>query len=142
MRRVDTTGVPQYCAVRPITSDGTDGQRFEVMFYPTPSSSYTLSYKYVILMDLITSDAPYPWGGMPHTETILASCLAVAEERIEDGGDGSKQGKFMERLKSSVDHDRDMNCPDTLGLNRDSSIYTGVHTDRFRGMKQSTYTSV
>ena len=117
---LNTTGVPDYCAVRPKSSDNTSGQRYEVLFYPRPSSNYTLEYSYIPLMDVLTASAPYPWGGEPHTETIIASCLAVAEERLNDTR-GEKWNRFMERLRASVDFDRRMNTPETLGYVRDGS---------------------
>ena len=115
-------GYPQYCAIRPKSTSGTTGQRFEVMFYPRPDSSYTLEYSYIPLLYELTDTYTYPWGGEPHTETIMESCLAVAELRRDDTI-GVHYEAFMERLKASVDYDRVANAPEFLGYNADGSIY-------------------
>ena len=117
---VSTTGYPKYAAIRPKAVDMTDGQRFEVMFYPDPDSSYTLSYAYTPMVDNIASGTPYPLGGMVHSETILASCLSVAEERLDDER-GERYIDFMERLRASIDYDVRAFTPETLGYNGDNS---------------------
>jgi len=110
----DATGYMEYCAIRPKSTDGATGQRFEVVFYPCPNSTYTLEFQDIPLIDALSETYPYPWGGEPHTETILASCLAVAEERLEDGR-GEKYQYFMERLNASIAYDVKANTPETLG---------------------------
>ena len=52
--------------------------------WPTPDSTYTLSYRYKALVAKLTSAAPYPLGGQAHAQTIEAACLAIAEERLND----------------------------------------------------------
>jgi len=113
-------GHPRYAAIRTRTLDATSGQRFEVLFYPNPNSSYTLTYAYIPLVDNIASGTPYPLGGMAHSETILASCLAVAEERLDDTL-GEKRKYFMERLRASIEADERANTAETLGYNADNS---------------------
>jgi len=121
-----TIGHPQWCAIRPLSATGVTGQRFEVLFYPNPNQSYTLSYAYTPLVDNITSDLPYPWGGMPHTETIIESCLAVAESRVDDGSGEHKQ-QFMDCLRASVAWDERATTPETLGYNSDRSHEAGAN---------------
>ena len=65
----------------------------------------------------MTAATPYPWSGPSHSSCLRASCLAVAEERVNNTH-GAKWGLFMERLKASVDRDR-LNSPSFLGMNLD-----------------------
>jgi hypothetical protein len=98
------TGYPRYAAIRPMNTAATTGQRFEAIFFPTPNAIYTLSYQYQVLKDAVTTALPYPFGGAMHAETILQSCLAIAEERSDDVS-GLHGAKFIERLKASVSAD-------------------------------------
>lgn len=117
---------PRIVAVRPQSSDGTTGQRFEAVFWPTPDAAYVLTYRYHALQDkLVTGE--YPLGGMAHGETILASCLFIAYEmlaRNEASGaslKSSAEKAWLNRLRASVNHDRQSMLPDNLGYNGDRS---------------------
>jgi hypothetical protein len=111
---------PRYAAIRPKASDGTSGQRFEVLFAPTPDIEYVLQYRYTVLLNKLTADNPYPVGGMTHAETILASCLAVAEQRGDDEK-GIRWERFIERLTASISMDQKAGTPDYFGYNGDNS---------------------
>lgn len=115
------TAAPRYAAIRPLFSDGTSGQRFEIMFWPKPDASYTLRYKYMVSPNDITDAAKWPLGGMFHADTILQSCLSIAELRVNDER-GVQWQAFMERLAASVHHDRNQMTPETLGYNADASL--------------------
>lgn len=114
------TGRPQYVAVRPKTSDGTDGQRFEAIFYPTPDGAYVLSYQTNALFSKLTSTNPYPLGGAVHARTLLNSCLAVIEEKVDRVQQGPAWKAWMDSLTASVQHDR-RQSPANLGYNGDRS---------------------
>ncbi len=118
-RLIYTKGRPYYAAVRPKATTGADGQRWELMLYPAPDLEYDVLMPYVPNPDALTSQASYPWGGMAHAETVLQSCLAVAEHRVENER-GIEYVRFMERLKASADHDRRLRPP-FLGRNVDRS---------------------
>lgn len=125
-----STGTPHLVAIIPKTTDGTEGQRWEAMFHTPPNDDYTLHYRYYVLPDaLVLTSLEYPYGSVAHSETILESCLAVAESREKDGGDGSHQARFGGLLQSSIDHDRGIGSPIVnFGYNRDGS--DGVEFDR------------
>jgi hypothetical protein len=97
--------IPQYAAIRPKTSTGSTGQRFEVMWWPIPDDVYTLTYRYEAYQGILTSELPYPLGGMKHSELILESCLAVAELRANDEK-GIHWEAFTQLLKTGVAQDR------------------------------------
>ena len=111
---------PKIAAVRPISSSGSNGQRFQLMLYPSPDKAYTLSYRYHALPQNLTAANPYPLGGQAHAETILESCLAVAEARMDDNA-GIHAAAYQQRLAASIAYDTLMNTPEHMGYNGDSS---------------------
>lgn len=113
---------PQVAATRPKTFDATTGQRFQITFWPTPDDAYVLTYRYNANPNKLSSTNKYPLGGMRHGETVLASCLAVAEARRNDV-QGLHRARFMELLAASISWDANANSPDFLGLNNDRSDY-------------------
>jgi len=78
------TGRPCYAAVRYKESDGSAGQRQELMLYPTPDAAYTLNFRYNAFTGKLSTALPYPLGGMRYAEVLIESCLAVAEQRADD----------------------------------------------------------
>lgn len=124
----DATGRPQYAAARPKRMPtGETGQRQELYIYPTADDDYTLNVPYYLLPNALDGTREYAYGGMAHAETILESCLAIAEQRLDDKV-GIHTGKFMERLAASINHDR-RNKQQAFGYNRDCSDEraTGVY---------------
>lgn len=109
-----TSGKPTLAAVRAKTATGLTWQRYELLLWPTPDAVYVLTYRYRILPSTIGGDA-YPMGSGVHLETIIASCLAAAEDRINDAR-GIKYQYFMERLQASIAADLEQH-PDSLGYN-------------------------
>lgn len=115
-----STGFPIKVAIRPRSSDGTDGQRFEALWWPTPDAAYTLSYRYIVNPSMLNASAPYPLGGMNHAETVMASCLAAAESTLDDTH-GVRWTEYLMKLRASVAHDRKFGAPDSFGFNLDRS---------------------
>ena len=122
-----STGRPRYVALQALSSAGATGQRFNFMFWPEPDDAYTLSYQYNVLVAKLATAVPYPLGGMQHAETVLQSCLAVAENRREETR-GPQWERFMERLTASITVDAG-NEPVWLGYNGDESDMT--HDQRY-----------
>lgn len=118
-----STGTPYLVAIIPKTTDGAQGQRSEAMFHRPPNDNLTLQYRYYVMPDaLVLTDLEYPYGSAAHSETILESCLAIAESREKDGGTGEHQARFGVLLQSSIDHDRGLGEPIVhYGYNRDGS---------------------
>lgn len=114
------TGRPQMAAIRPVK--GTEmkrGQRFEVIVWPIPDQAYTLQLRYYLLPEVLSGTLPYAYGGATHAETLLESCLAIAEERLDDTR-STHASKFKERLAASISMDR-RSKPQNLGPNLDRS---------------------
>lgn len=116
-------GPPQLAAPAPIRgTSGQASQRFEVLLYPIADQDYTVQVQYYITPDTLSGAFPYAYGGAAHVETIMESCLSVAEERFDDipAMQGAHGQAFMMRLAASVAADRTMK-PQRLGYNRDRS---------------------
>jgi hypothetical protein len=114
------TGRPMYAAVEPLKgTSAKKGQRFQLYVWPTADQAYTLRATYYILPNYLTGDQPYCYGGAAHAETILESCLAIAEQRFDDAR-AVHSAKFMERLHASIGIDR-KHKPQNMGRNRDLS---------------------
>ncbi len=120
LSRNDRTGPPECVAIQPKTSDQTDGQRFQMIVFPIPDGSYTLSFRKMVMPNALTDAAPYSLGGAFHSETVLASCLSQRERAQEDLR-GRHWEYFIERLIASVQHDRQAYQAEHFGYNADCS---------------------
>lgn len=114
------TGKPTHAAIRPKASDGTAEQTFEMILWPTPDADIELTYRYYVLPRALSDTNPYPYGGAAHSETILESCLAIAEQRLNDQKSIHWE-KFLQRLAASIQIDRKTAGADFLGYNADCS---------------------
>lgn len=127
-----TVGPPRYAAVRGKsgTPTATAGQRSEIIWYPIPDAAYTLKYKYEGYSGKLTAANPYPLGGMKHSETIMESCLAVAEQRANDEK-GLHWEQFVSLLTASMAQDRksgarhfgQMGSPELAGPDPTERVY-------------------
>lgn len=133
----ETTGQPRMCAVRPIK--GTDynrGQRFELAIFPAADAAYTIEMAYTIIASALTEPRPYALGGAVHAQTILESCLAVAEARMDDALT-VHQVAFAKRMAASIGFDRKLK-PQFFGRNVDrSDDYRNID---YPGRRLSQYT--
>lgn len=114
------TGPPTMAAIVPVkgtTSIRSSRQQLEV--YPLPDQAYVVQFQYELLGEMLTGSNPYVYGGAAHVETILESCLSIAEQRIDDMV-GVHTMKFKERLAASIALDR-RNKGSAMGYNGDNS---------------------
>jgi hypothetical protein len=116
-------GPPMYVTM--ISTQGTSPRRsqvFQFYFFPTADQEYTIQTAVTIAPDFLTENAPYAYGGPAHAETVLESCLAVMEERLDDQlqGSGPHAQAFQMRLMASITIDR-RNKPPRTGYNSDLS---------------------
>lgn len=110
---------PAYAAVTPRPFDPTVGQRFDLILWPQPGSVYHLTYTKVVLPNELSAANKYAYGGAQHAETVLASCLAVAEARLKDQPGGPLAQDYMRRLEAAI-------AADT----RNKAYYFGYNGDR------------
>lgn len=114
------TGRPMYAGIQPIKgTTALQGQRHQLSIFPQSDQDYTLQFQYYIMPDCLSGAFPYAYGLASHSETILESCLAIAEQRLDDTM-GLHTAKFMQRLASSISKDRALKAQ-FLGRNRDNS---------------------
>jgi hypothetical protein len=139
------TGRPKFLALQPLRLSiglglaGNAGQRFQLVVFPQADAAYTLTFQYYVNPDALNSGTnPYVYGGMAHAETVLESCLAIAEQRLDDTEDVHTQ-KFMERLGASISHDR-RNKPQLLGYNADKSDMKALRPGTARWWENSPVT--
>ena len=116
----NVTSRPQMAALQPLRgTTATQGTRWQLFVYPLPDMAYTLQFQYYVLSDFLDGAFPFPMGGMAHVETILESCLAVAEQR-QDDTPGVHTANFQARLLASIAADR-RHKAQSLGYNGDRS---------------------
>ncbi len=132
------TGRPLRAAIQPLKGTGTArSSRSQLYLFPEADDDYVIRFQYYILPDCLDGSRPYAYGGAAHAETILESCLAIAEQRLDDTSSVHSE-KFMERLAASIGLDR-RNRPQTLGYNGDRS--DGYLDSRYRrGLYESRVT--
>jgi hypothetical protein len=117
-------GQPNYATTRTRAGTGTTGQRSELLFYPNADAVYPMEYRYRKNASALSAANPYPLGGMDHSDTIIASCLAEAELRTRDRADVWRT-KFQELLMTSVDRDERLASPKSLGVDRTGDFECG-----------------
>lgn len=103
-----STAVPKFVAIRtisPLTPTTTVSQRREAVFYPAPNTDYTATYEYPVEVNSIGSTNTFLPGGAAHSQAIVASCLAVAEQYLTPG-ETVHQQEFQQRLQASIEHDK------------------------------------
>lgn len=131
------SGAPEFCATRYKSSDGSGGQRQEVLFFPTPNESWTLHYRYEAFQGELTDSYPYPLGGMYLSELYIESCLAVAEQRPNDAP-GHHTAMFEKLLVDAIARDR-KHGPQYFGQMGDADETVDVTWRRGRKMRDSAY---
>ncbi len=114
------SGPPTMAALVPIKgTTAIRSSRQDLSFFPIADQNYTVQFQYELLGEMLTGTNPYVYGGAAHVETILESCLSIAEQRIDDMS-GVHTMKFHERLEASIAMDR-RNKPAVMGYNGDRS---------------------
>jgi hypothetical protein len=98
----------------------TSGTGYRMQIYPIPDAIYRLRYQMINEPDSITG-SEIPLGGQLHTETILASCLSIAEQVIIPNSPHRYREHYLARLRASVELDRQAYTTENLGYNGDPS---------------------
>jgi len=105
--KLDLDGDPKYYAIRVKEHNAASGQRWEVVFYPTPDAAATLTYRYVCIPNAPDSNNIYPMGGAAHSELIIESVLAAAEEHLDDDNSGIHNQKFAQMMSAAIRLDQE-----------------------------------
>jgi len=112
--RPQSKDAPIYAAVRPV-SGSTYGNTYQLLVWPCPDKTYRINYKYNVE---VTDSAIY--GGIPHNETIMASCMAIAETYAPEQSNRHRE-IYSDLLAGSVMFDRQANATEYFGYNSDNS---------------------
>jgi hypothetical protein len=144
---VNTTGRPYLAAVRPMSAVDADafsrqmimsapvsthfGQRFQLLLYPEPSSSYTLSFRYTALIHAPSTSNEYPPGGMKLGSVLIQACRAVAELRVHETKN-VEWAHFLELLQAAQAADREAYAAESYGISTDGE--SGYRSERCTGV--------
>lgn len=117
----NSSGPPQMIAIQPLRGV-TDkrSSREQLFIWPLADRDYELEVAYYLIPEALNGTLPYAYGGAQHAETLLESCLAIAEQRLDDTI-GVHSMKFMDRLAASVAADRKHKSQIAGGYNADRS---------------------
>ena len=120
---------PSICCIVPKESANTEypdsPSRYSLYLWPTPDKVYTLRYRYIAIQgDETDASSDTFLGGAQHSETILASCLSIAEEYVETPATRYRE-LFAQRLAASVLLDSRANSPDNFGPNMNRTDIRG-----------------
>lgn len=116
----DRDDKPLAAAVFTTGATGTAGTSHRIQIYPIPDAAYRLRYVQINEPTSIASGQT-PLGGELHGETILASCLAIAEQKIFPNSPHRYRENYINRLRASVELDRQAYNTENLGYNGDPS---------------------
>lgn len=121
---------PRFASIVPRSSDGSDGQRFELNLYPFSSAAARLVGRYRVNPNALSEEAEYPYGGMTIGPLILAACLAEAE-RMDEINDGRHERRYQEAFESSKKRDAEMTAAQTVGFDLGTGPCDSFPADRF-----------
>lgn len=119
------TGYPDCACIVPAPGDGSRPQIWQITFYPAPDGAYELRLRYKSNPLQIIDSAPYPLGGQPAAEALLASVLAAGESKLDDT-QGVRYLEYIQKLQAAVSWDRNRNVQ-SLGMVRDPSTESWEH---------------
>lgn len=126
-------GTPRYVAVRPKITDGKGVQRWKLIVYPAPDKAINATFRYTLSPGPFGPENSYPLGGRQHAETLLAACMAVAEERegsLRGAPVGTAYARFQQRLAASIHIDRQAGKPSGDGTTWAENV---TEADKIRG---------
>ena len=109
----DYSSYPEFFSISPTAYSKESGQKWEVTFYPTPDSAYTLHYEYKLYPSKLENDNDLPIGSFEYSDCIRQLCLGEAESNIEESS-GVQEGKAAVALAAALRNDR-KRSPHKLG---------------------------
>lgn len=120
LRHCEAARWPHFAAVTWRNAYGAKGQLKQIHFDSPPSETAVLSFSAEADTGPLSSDGrPYPLGGAMHSELVLESCLAIAEQRRNDE-QGIHTQNFTQMLAAAISRDR-REGPQNYGLMRHPS---------------------
>jgi len=111
----DMSSYPSFFAIGVGEYTKETGQVWEVVFYPKPDATYTLSYSYKMSPTKLEGDDDIPIGALEYSDCIRQLCLAEAESSVEENS-GVQEQKAGLALQIALKNDR-RKAPHNLGYN-------------------------
>jgi hypothetical protein len=138
-----STGDPYAFAVRAInTTEDTTAQRWEAVFFPTPSTAYVVTAVYRRFPAALVDNADRHVCGFQHDDSVLAACIAAAELQKHDK-QGEREAAYKAALQRSQGIDARVRRPkfvmsensDVGGQGRPSSFF---RLERYNGVQMES----
>jgi hypothetical protein len=107
---------PTMAGVRPLTTDGVTGQRFDLAVHPIPDQDYAVNFRYEVHPNALTAGL-YPYGGLKYAETLRKACMAAAEAMFNDHK-SNRRDEFTMALRIAIADDVRHNRSERLGITR------------------------
>lgn len=101
---VTATGIPQYACITPTETGQTHGQRQLLSYWPTADQDYTITLRYSLLPEALSTSNPHPYGAEYHSNAILEACLSASEQL--DGNLGIHTILYQQALAGAMELDR------------------------------------
>lgn len=114
----DASGYPQLAALRPKKNHATSAQEWELVFYPCPDASYSMSVPYRIVLASVGATAQSLPGGAMYARAIKYACLAEAARVLDDSANYEQD--YQMALAAAIDVDS-QHRGTNLGYNGDPS---------------------
>ena len=120
----DTSAIPSFYALSPVTFVAGTGQTWEMQIYPKTNANITIAFQYRVMAALLSADADYPLGGALHSLTILHAAYAVWEQE-KDATQSIQEAQFQTSLQNSIRIDNDLR-PVIVDAGRTKRIYSEI----------------
>jgi len=127
------TGVPHLAAIEPreLIGSSSTSTRYVLRLYPTPDAVYSMRMRYNAFGPSVSVDGDddhgtnrYLPGSAQHAETIVSSCLCIAEQIADSRNRNSRmQDQYQRRLAASIMLDRRGTAPESVGVMTDPANY-------------------
>jgi hypothetical protein len=113
--QTECTAYPEFYAIRAGRYDPKYGQSKEVIFWPTPDTTYSFIYRYRFMPPKLENDADLPIGG-PEFAFLLKQCCLAEAESGKDKKAGIQEQKLAAMMGLAVARDS-ARKPHILGHN-------------------------
>jgi hypothetical protein len=111
----DDVGRPMIAGVRVKPAHDIHVTTWELVVHPIPDGSYQVKAAVKINPTIPGADTDVPFGGQPHEKTLIEACLAEVEVFDDLNPSREHNERFIECLKASISHDRQVSAPHTTG---------------------------
>lgn len=125
LQQTASSGRPDKAAIRPKAFNRAEGQRYEILFWPTPDSDYSIQFRMRVNPDSVgllpvAEQEQQIYGLDVHSEMFLEAAYLAADE-IQGVKRSEHAERFLRCVAAAVGRDQVMASPESLGYNADRS---------------------